>query len=164
MTSKLRKGSVRRKKPEKDADKRLKKELFLIYNCFAAFANACEKTWPRSRAALFKTITVEAGKARAEKHLDRAIIGAETWDERDKLFRRLASQCYQTATWLKQSGDLKQAAKWMNLTLRYLRLSLDPRAKEMERQVDEQLQTLERLIKEAKAAKEEAEKRASVSA
>jgi len=40
MKDKLGKGSVHRKKPRKDADDLLKKELLLVYNAYAAFANA----------------------------------------------------------------------------------------------------------------------------
>jgi len=99
-------------------------------------------------------VGVEARKARAEKHLDRAIIGAETWSERDKLFRRLAAQCYETVRWFKKNGDYKQAAKWMSLVLRFLRLSLDPKSKQEMDQVMRELEELKATVKEQEEKKE----------
>jgi hypothetical protein len=149
-------SSVHRKDEEKDVERLLKKEFFLIYNAYAAFANACEETFkqkPSSRAATrgIKKVAlkpIRMRKFRAEKHLHRAIISSESWNERDKLYRRLAAQCYENAQLLKASGDLKQAAKWMNLTLRYLRLSLDPKAQEDITEMMRQLAEIKARMKE----------------
>lgn len=144
-------GSVQRKKPEKEAEALLKKEFFLIYSAFSAFANACEKTWPRVSYA--KTLMLPAGerKARLTPHIDRAIVSAESYSERDQLYRRLASHCYQTAHWFEKKDDFKQAAKWMNLALRFLKLSLDPKVKG-------DLESIKKELTEIKAMQEREEK------
>jgi hypothetical protein len=121
MKSKRNSGFVQRKRLETGADTRLKKEFLYVYNLYAAYANALEKTLKPAG-----TLPHE----RREAHLDRSIVSSETWSERDKLYRRLASHCYQNARWFEKNGDYKQASKWMNLALRFLRLSLDPKAKQ----------------------------------
>jgi hypothetical protein len=150
-SNKLRKGSVSRKKPEKDAEALTKKEFFLIYSAYAAFANACKETMGKAkrRRALTRKAVVE------EKHLNRAIIFAESWTERDKLYRRLAKQCYETSSYLKKTGALKESAKWMNLTLRFLRLSLDPKSKEEMDRVLNELVELKTAMKEHEGEQEE---------
>jgi hypothetical protein len=149
MENKLRKGSVQRKKTKKDFDE-LRKIIILSYNCFAGFARACEATeQTRLRIAYAKTLTLPTAR-KAPEHLDRAIIAAESYSERDLLYRRLASQCYKTSQWFTKNGDYKQASKWMNLALRFLRLSLDPKAKE-------DLEIIKKEVAELKAAMQERE-------
>jgi hypothetical protein len=84
-------------------------------------------------------------------HLDRAIVSAETYGERDRLYRRMASHCYQTAHWFEKTGDFKQALKWMNLALRFLQLSLNPKNREMDEKFERELDELEPKIKAQKA-------------
>jgi hypothetical protein len=76
----------------------------------------------------------------------------------------LASQYYKTAQWFTKFGDHKKPVKWMNLTLRFLRLSPDPKAKQQMDQLlielaelkdatkerEEKQQKLERTIRKAK--------------
>lgn len=131
-------SSVQRKKLETEAEALAKKEFLLAYNAFAAVANALESEKTRQAARTFRM----ARTAGLPKHLDRAIQNAESWDDRDKLCRRLASQCYKTAQWFMKSGDYKQGTKWMNLVLRFLRLSMDPKAKEDVDRVEKELAEL----------------------
>ena len=155
--NKLNTDSVQRNRLETGADTQLKKEFFLAYSAYAAFLNAYEKTMlkPKRRVAFSKTIKTGV-EARAErKHLDRAILAAESWEERDKLFRRLASHCYQNARWFEKNGDYKQAAKWMNLALRFLRLSLDPKAKEDLEHIQRELAEIKAQVKEQEKEGEE---------
>jgi hypothetical protein len=157
--NKLKKGSVQQNKLEKDAEALTKKEFFFLYSAYAAFANACERTsMPTGSArALTITETTRLRKARAgEKHLDRAIVAAESWSERDKLYRRLASQCYKNQQLFRKSGDDRQALKWMNLALRFLRLSLDPKAKQDMEHIQKELAEVKALA-EGKAAMQEQE-------
>jgi hypothetical protein len=145
--NKPRKQPVQTKQPIPTADKRLKKEFLLVYNAYIAFANACEHTFRTEKA--YSVTRTEPVKIRARrKHLQRAILSAESWDDRDVLFRRLASQCYRDAQWFKKQGDHKNAHKWMNLTLRFLRLSLDPKAKQQMDQVLSELAELKNAMKE----------------
>jgi len=116
IENKLKKGSVQRKHTEKDFDS-LRKIIIFSYQCFA----------------------------KLPEHLERAIIAAESYSERDLLYRRLASQCYKTSRWFTKNGDYKQACKWMNLALRFLRLSLDPKAKQ-------DLEIIKKELAELKAA------------
>jgi hypothetical protein len=142
------KSFVKRKRLEIEADELLKKEFLLSYNAFRALANAWKSTVERPKFCRMLTVGAEAKTEREEKHLDRSIVAAETWDQRDRLFRRLASSCYRTAQWFMKTGDYKQAAKWMNLTLRFLRLSLDPKAKQQMDQVLRELAELKSAVKE----------------
>jgi ribosomal protein L29 len=153
MKDKPETSSVRQKKLEKDTEALIKKEFFYVYNAYAAFANAYEKTFARPRRRQVRIVKAfrMAGpiKHRAEeKHLDRAIVAAESWSERDKLCRRLASHCYQTAHWFEKNGDHKQAAKWMNLALRFLRLSMDPKSKEDLELVKKELAEVKAMMQE----------------
>jgi len=142
MKPKLKKGSVQQKRAEKDADE-LRKIVSLSYSAFAAFANAAEKTWKPS-------VRVAKMAKRLPAHLDRAIISAESYSERDLLYRRLASHCYKLSQWFQKSSDFKQAVKWMSLALRFLRLSLDPKARAMDEKFEAELAELERRFEEIK--------------
>jgi hypothetical protein len=152
--------SVKRKKLKTEAEALQKKEFLKMYsqayNAFAAFANAYEKTMlkpkPRQRATFSRTITVgvEARKAKAAKHLDRAIISAESWSERDALVRRLASHCYQTAKWFMKAGDYKQAAKWITLTHRFLKLAMEHKVHREDEEFEAKLQEMQKKIEEIK--------------
>jgi len=151
--NKLNTGSVQRKRLETDTDTLIKKEFFIVYNAYAAFANACEKTL-RPAGTLTVAEPVKLRKAR-EAHLDRAIVASESWNERDRLYRRLASHCYQNARWFEKNGDYKQAAKWMNLALRFLRLSLDPKAKEDLEHIQRELAEIKTQVKKQEEEDEE---------
>ena len=142
MKDKLGKGSVHRKKAEKDADALLKKELFLVYNAYAAFANAYEQTFAKQKK-----------RAKLPEHLDRAILQAETYPERDLLCRRLASQCYKFSKMFMKNGDYKMAVKWMNLALRFLRLSMDPKKQAMDEKFEAELSELEKKMEEIQKQK-----------
>jgi hypothetical protein len=145
--NKPRKQPVQKKQPIPTADKHLKKEFLLVYSAYAAFANACETTFGVQKAySAVRTRAMQIGTG--QKHLQRAIINAESWEDRDRLFRRLASQCYRDAQWFKKQGDHKNAHKWMNLTLRFLRLSLDPKAKQQMDQVLSELAELKNVMKQ----------------
>ena len=49
-----------------------------------------------------------------------------------------------------KNGDCKQAAKWMNLALRFLRLSMDPKAKQ-------DMENIQKELAEVKAAMQQQE-------
>jgi len=132
---KLAAGSVHRKKAEKDIDDLLKKELLLVYNAYAAFANAYEQTFKKQKR-----------RVKLPEHLDRAIIQAETYPERDLLCRRLASQCYKFSKMSMKNGDYKQSVKWMHLALRFIRLSMDPKKQAVDEKFTAELEALERKI------------------
>ena len=136
---KLAAGSVQRKKPRKDADDLLKKELLLVYNAYAAFANAYEQTFKKQKR-----------RVKLQEHLDRAIIQAETYPERDLLCRRLASQCYKFSKMFMKNGDYKQSIKWMHLALRFIRLSMDPKKQAVDEKFEAELKALEKKLEEIK--------------
>jgi hypothetical protein len=151
-------GSVRQKKLEKDADGLSKKEFFMLYSAFAAFANVLEeekKRFPTVKTS--RTLMLRQARRRQglPKHLDRAIIEAETYSERDLLCRRLASQCYRLSQQFTKNSDYKQAVKWMNLALRFLRLSLDPKAKQMDEKFEAELDELKAAMKKREEEEEE---------
>jgi hypothetical protein len=151
--NKLGNQPVKEKQRILDANRQLKKEFLLVYNAYRAFANACEHTFRTEKA--YSATRTEPVKLRAKrKHLQRAILSAESWDDRDVLFRRLAAQCYRDAQWFKKQGDHKNAHKWMNLTLRFLRLSLDPKAKQQMEQVLSELAELKNVMKEREEKQE----------
>jgi len=138
-------GSVQRKKLEKDADS-LEKIVTLSYSAFATFLNAYERS--------VKPVRISHRMVRMARklpsHLDRAIINAESYGERDLLFRRLASHCYQVSKWFMKKADYRQATKWMSLAHRFLRLSMDPKAKEMDEKFEAELDRLEKKMDEMK--------------
>lgn len=146
MKNKTKKSSFRQKKPRKDADELLKKELLLVYNAYAAFANAYERTFAKQKR-----------RVKLPEHLDRAIVKAETYPERDLLCRRLASQCYKFSKFFMNQGDYKQAVKWMGMALRFLRLSMDPKKQAMDEKIEAELKALEKKIDEATKQQEEVE-------
>jgi len=69
-------------------------------------------------------------------------VSAESWDDRNLLSHRLATQCYSDAHWFKKLKDHKNTHEWMNLSLRFLRLSMDPKAKQQKDQVLNELAEL----------------------
>ena len=146
--AKPKKGSVQQKKPEKDA-KELRKIVSLVYPAFAMFLKACESERARKRP--------RAKMARGElpAHLDRAIIQAETYPERDLLCRRLASQCYKFSKLFMKNGDYKQAVKWMNMALRFLRLSMDPKKQAADEKFEAELEQLGKKMEELQKQKNE---------
>jgi hypothetical protein len=141
--AKPKKGAVQQKKPEKDADE-LRKIVSLVYPAFAMFLKACESERARKKPL--------AKMARGElpAHLDRAIIQAETYPERDLLCRRLASQCYKFSKMFMKNCDYKQAVKWMNMALRFLRLSMDPKKESVAEKFMVELTALEKKLEELK--------------
>jgi hypothetical protein len=150
-------SSIQRKKPIPDADRLLKKELFSVYNCFSAFAKGLEQmqsTGPKKPKPVMRRIVKTAGKEvhLEEVHLDRAVASCETWTERDKVCRRLAKFCFDLAKYFLRVKDYKNAQKWMTLTHRYLRLSVNMK----DQLTDEQLDELEDMLKEVKKRQEEA--------
>jgi len=54
-------------------------------------------------------------------------------------------------------GDYKQAVKWMNLALRFLRLSMDPKKQAVDEKFEAELEVLEKKINEATKQQEEVE-------
>jgi hypothetical protein len=72
-------GPAQRKKPETDADRLLKKEFLLVYNAFSAFANAWDRMIRKPKFCRPITMGAEPKARREEKHLDRSIVAAETW-------------------------------------------------------------------------------------
>jgi len=137
-------SSVKQKKSEKHADE-LQKIVSLSYSAFAAFANACE-----SEGVRIKPLPVAKMAKRLPSHLDRAIIAAESYTERDLLYRRLASHCYKLSKWFMKKADYKQSVKWMNLALRFLRLSMDPKKQWMDEKFEAELADLEKKIEDMK--------------
>jgi hypothetical protein len=89
------------------------------------------------------------------KHLDRAIIAADTYSQRDLVCRRLSSQCYNMSKWFMKKEDYQQAYKWMTLSMNYLHLSMDPKKMQMDEKFDAEL---DEFRKEIEAAKERQEK------
>jgi len=145
----------RKKQPFPDVNRQPKKELFLVYDAYCAFASACEQTFPPPKEKAEEKPKEKHKEKREDKHIRRQIVKAESWSERDLLFRRLAAQCYEDAQFLKKTGDLKQAAKWMNLCLRFCRLSLDPKAKQQMGQMLAELRELKTAMKEHEQKQEE---------
>jgi len=117
------------------------KKFLSAYSTLSALANRIESE--RIKPAFRRQgASGRARIARLSRHLDRAIQDAETWEDRDKLCRRLSSHCYRTAQQFMKGGDCEQAAKWMNLVLRFLRLSIDPKAREDVDRVEKELADL----------------------
>jgi hypothetical protein len=143
--AKPKKVSVQQKKPEKDIDE-LRKIVSLVYPALAMFLKACESERARKKP--------RAKMARGElpAHLDRAIIQAESYPQRDLLCRRLASQCYKFSKLFMKNGDYKQAVKWMNMALRFLRLSMDPKKESVAEKFMDELTALEKKLEEHQEA------------
>jgi hypothetical protein len=87
---------------------------------------------------------------RLPRHLDRAIVAAETYPQRDLLFRRLSSYCYNLSKWFINKQDYQQAHKWMTLSQSYLNLSIHPKELQADEKLETQLEQLEKDIKEQK--------------
>jgi hypothetical protein len=136
--------SVGLKRPETDADE-LRKIVSLAYPAFAMFAKALESdvTVKFSTRAIRRTKVTEL-----PKHLNRAIIAAETYSERDLLCRRLSSYCYGLSRLFMKNQDHKNATKWMTLALRFLRLSLDPKKLQDMDRMEKELAELKAAMKE----------------
>jgi hypothetical protein len=144
---------VSKKKPEPVLQAFSKKELLEIFNLLTAIAKLfeqernieklerAEKTevHVKRRAMMAKTV-----KAPLPKHLGRAIMAAQTWEQQDLLYRRLSAFCYETAKSFLNSGDSRNAHKWMTLSMRYSKLSMDPKKQITE----EKLQELQDMLHE----------------
>jgi hypothetical protein len=89
------------------------------------------------------------------KHLDRAIIAAETYTERDQLCRRLSSYCYKISKMFLSQQNYQQAHRWMTLSLNYLHLSMDPKKMQMDEKFEAELEEFRKEIEEAKRKREE---------
>jgi hypothetical protein len=97
----------------------------------------------------------ETPEATLPKHLGRAIIAAKTWDQRDLLCRRFSAWCYEWSKFFLNHGDYKNAGKWVALSQRFIKISMDPK-----RQISEaELQRLQDMLDEIKERdKEERDK------
>ena len=167
--NKAKSSSARRKKAKTDDASRLEKELLQVFNLLTAIAKLLEledkvdkleaeatKTsvkLPRGRVALAQEVketkeTKETKGAKTpkkeEKHLSRAIAQAETWQQRDRVYRRVAAFCFSLAQDFLKKSDWKNAQKWMALSHRYSKLSMDPKKQITE----EKLQELEDMVHE----------------
>jgi hypothetical protein len=138
--TKPKEGSAQRKKAGNDADE-YRKLTSLVWPAFAAFANATEKYVAAPRRARIARRTLPA-------HLDRAVIAAESFEERDLVYRRFASQCYRISKRFVKTNDSKEAARWMNLALRFMRLSMSPKKQAADERFERQLTELAQKIKE----------------
>jgi hypothetical protein len=146
-------NSVQSEQPVPDSEDLTKKELFQVFNLFTAVAKLLEG---ESRiAAHAKTRTRKiSGETKLPRHLNRALIYAETWNERDLLCRRLAAFCYDLAKSFLAAKDPKNALKWMNLAARLLKLSMDPKKQYQE----EQIERLYDMVEEIQEHRKESEK------
>jgi len=153
----------KQKKPVPAPDKRLKKELLKVYNELQSVANVLEEQ-PRQKmqlrlaprqvkmARMVEPIEL-GGKTRKEpereeKHLTRAITKAETWPQRDRVARRLAAFCYGLAKDVLRTNDQKNAQRWMGLSQRFFKLSMDPKEKQELEKIQAELDRLEEAIEQ----------------
>jgi hypothetical protein len=83
------------------------------------------------------------------------MVQAESYEDRDLLCRRMASHFCKLAQMLMKDKDFKGAAKWMNLSLRYLKLSLNPKKEAEEMKITPELDELEKQIEEIRRMKQE---------
>jgi hypothetical protein len=84
------------------------------------------------------------------------MVQAESYENRDLLCHRMASHCCKLAQMLmKKDKDFKGAAKWMNLSLRYLKSSLNPKKEAEEMKITAELDKLEKQIEEIRRMKQE---------
>jgi hypothetical protein len=121
-----------------------RKELSEAFNVLVAAAKLLEDIRrPRVRVRA-KRVMMAKKVEPEEKHLGPAIAKADTWSQRDRLCRRLSSFCYSLAKDFLKAKDFKNAQKWMNLSLRYLRLSMHPK----EQFSEEELQKLKDMVEE----------------
>lgn len=146
VSNKPKTRSPSEKQLETDTEGLTKKELLEVYNCLAAAAKLFEEARKTSTSIRLKTQTRMARRAEAPlpKHLGRAHIAADSWTKRDLLCRRMSAWCYEIAKSLLKKEDYKNAQKWITLSARYLRLSMDPK-KEL---TEEKLQELEDMVHE----------------
>ena len=108
-----------------------------------------------SKPAKLKTLNT----AKLPKHLDRAIITAETYHQRDLLCRRLSAYCFNMSKTFMNKQEYTEARKWMELSQTYLHLSFDPKKAHREEQIDEDLNELENLLNEARKSKKQQEEK-----
>jgi hypothetical protein len=150
-----------KKQPETVLEAFSKKELLEIFNLLTAVAKLSEqerkvekleedaqKTGIHLKRSAMMTRT---DVPQLPKHLGRAIMAAETWEERDLLYRRLSAFCYETAKSFLNRSDYRNAHKWMTLSMRYSKLSMDPKKQITE----EELQELEDMLREIEERQKE---------
>lgn len=144
------------KQPEIDAVGLSKKELLMVYNLSLAFAKLLEearKTHTQFKPKMRLKMVQPAKDEKLPKHLDRAITAADTWQKRDLLCRRMSAFYHGIAKSFMAAKDFKNAYKWATLSLRYLRLSMDPKKQVSE----EQLRRLEDMVHEIEEHQREEE-------
>jgi hypothetical protein len=170
--------SASEKKLENGAEGLSKKELLVVFNLLTAAAKLLEDA-PKTqlhikmRAMRVNTVETKTSETAAEsagtatgkslmpktveaplpKHLDRAHIAADTWPKRDLLCRRMSAYSYKIAKSFLNKQDYKNAIKWMNLSIKYLRLSMDPKKQITE----EKLQELEDMLYEIQKRRKDKE-------
>ncbi len=140
---------VQQNNPEADPEEN-RKIFSQAYPALLAFAKALQNQTNISRPIQKRRAT----KTELPKHLDRAIITAETYSERDLLCRRLSSYCYNLSKWFMNKQDYKQAIKWMTLSLNFLHLSMDPKKLQMDEKFEAELDELEKKVEEEKRQRE----------
>jgi len=149
---------TRQKKPVLDADDHLEKELLEVYDLLLGVAKLLEESQQTARFNLgtryvrrVQRVELSERKEepeRDEKHIARAITNAETWPQRDRVARRLAAFCYGLAKDLLRINDQKNAQRWMGLSQRFFKLSMDPKAKQDMEKVLTELSELKATMKE----------------
>jgi len=170
--------SASEKKLENGAEGLSKKELLVVFNLLTAAAKLLEDT-PKTQlhikmramrvntfeintsetaagsagTATGKSLKPKTVEAPLPKHLDRAHIAADTWSKRDLLCRRMSAYCYKIAKSLLNKEDFKNAIKWMNVSIKYLRLSMDPK----KQLTEEKLQELQDMVDEIKKRQKDEE-------
>jgi hypothetical protein len=164
---------VSRKQLGTHSEALLKKELLEAFNLLTAVAKLFEqerraeklentgKTGIHIKTHAMMAKTVEAEKtetmkkadATLPKHLGRAIMAAETWEQRDLVCRRFSAWCYEWSKYFLNRGDFKNASKWVTLSQRFLKLSMDPKKQITE----EKLQELEDMMSEIEERQKEEE-------
>ena len=141
---------VQQDDPEADAEE-ISKIFSQAYPALSAFAKALQNQTKVTPSFAMKR---RAAKTELPKHLDRAIITAETYSERDLLCRRLSSYCYNLSKYFMNKQDYRQAIKWMTLSLSFLHLSMDPKKLQMDEKFEAELEELEKKVEEEKRQRE----------
>jgi hypothetical protein len=67
--NKLKTKPKRKKQPVLDVDRPLKKELFLVYNAYCAFASACEQTFPAPKEKVEEKPKEKGKDKRKDRHI-----------------------------------------------------------------------------------------------
>ena len=127
-----------------------KKIYSQVYPALSAFAKALQNQSKIPSPTRHR----RTNKTELPKHLDRAIIAAETYSERDLLCRRLSSYCYNLSKYFMNKQDYRQAIKWMTLSLSFLHLSMDPKKLQMDEKFEAELNELEKKVEEEKHQRE----------